>query len=164
MTGVDGQSRVSDEATERPLQTRYDQKMAKHGRVAEQNNLRFIPAVFSHTGQTHDELKTLFKEQIKQKLIDFEGEAKASKDRSVMRLSKCISMAIAKTISRNVAFKVAKMRESIMEDQDEFQIRKSECEEVGLETSRILTMLLYCYCFSYIQLSFSLHHYVYMSY
>ena len=28
-------------------------------------------------------------------------------------------MAIAKTASRNVAFKVARMRESIMEDQDE---------------------------------------------
>jgi len=26
VTGVDGQSRASDEATERPLQTRYDQK------------------------------------------------------------------------------------------------------------------------------------------
>ena len=44
-------------------------------------------------------------------------------------------MAIAKTANRNVAFKVAKMRESIMEDQDEFLIRKSECEEVGLETN-----------------------------
>ena len=44
-------------------------------------------------------------------------------------------MAIAKTASRNVAFKVAKMRESIMEDQDEFLMRKSEHEEVGLETN-----------------------------
>ena len=34
---------------------------------------------------------------------------------------------------RNVAFKVAKMRDSIMEDQDELIIRKSECEELGLE-------------------------------
>ena len=42
-------------------------------------------------------------------------------------------MAIAKTASRNVAFKVAKMRDSIMEDQDELIIimRKSECEELG---------------------------------
>ena len=44
-------------------------------------------------------------------------------------------MAIAKTASRNVAFKVAKMRESIMEDQGEFLMRKSEHEEVGLETN-----------------------------
>ena len=29
------------------LQARYDQKMAKHGRVADQNSLSFIPAVFS---------------------------------------------------------------------------------------------------------------------
>ena len=30
LTGVDGQSRTSDEAVERPLQVRYDQKMAKY--------------------------------------------------------------------------------------------------------------------------------------
>ena len=73
VTGVDGQ-------------IRYDQKMgAKYGRVAEQNSLRFIPTVFSHTGQTHGEFKILIKDQIKQKLIDFEGEAKSSKVRSVMK-------------------------------------------------------------------------------
>ena len=44
-------------------------------------------------------------------------------------------MAIAKTASRNVAFKVAKMREAIMEDQDEFLMRNSGHTEVGLETS-----------------------------
>ena len=44
-------------------------------------------------------------------------------------------MVIAKTASRNVAFKVARMRESIMEDQDEFIMhRKSDGEEVGLES------------------------------
>ena len=46
VTGVDGQSRASDEAAERPLQVRYDQKMTKYDHVAEQNNLRFIPAFF----------------------------------------------------------------------------------------------------------------------
>ena len=75
----------------------------KYGRVAEQNNLRFIPAVFSYTGQIHGEFKALIKEQIRQKLIAFEGEAKSSKIRSVMKWwSKRISMAIAKTASRNV--------------------------------------------------------------
>ena len=110
--------------------------MAKYGRVAEQNNLRFVPAVFSHTGQIHGEFKALVKEQIRHKLIAFEGEAKRSKIRSVMKWwSRCISMAIAKTASRNVAFKVAKMRDSIMEDQDDLIIRKSECEELGLEAN-----------------------------
>ena len=42
-------------------------------------------------------------------------------------------MAIAKTASRNVAFKVAKMRDSIMEDQDDLILRKPECDEVGSE-------------------------------
>ena len=44
-------------------------------------------------------------------------------------------MAIAKTASRNVTYKVAKMRESIMEEQVEFLMRKPEYEEVGLETN-----------------------------
>ena len=44
-------------------------------------------------------------------------------------------MAIAKTASRNVVFKVAKMRDSIMEDQDELIIRNSESEELGLEAN-----------------------------
>ena len=73
--------------------------------------------MFSHTGQIHGEFKAFVKEQIKQKLVAFEGEAKNSRIRSVMRWwSRCISMVIAKTASRNVAFKVARMRESIMED------------------------------------------------
>ena len=42
--GYDGQSRTSDEAADRPLQARYDQKIVKYGRVAERNSLRFIPA------------------------------------------------------------------------------------------------------------------------
>ena len=42
-------------------------------------------------------------------------------------------MAIAKTASRNVAFKVSRMRECIMEGQDELIIRKSDSMEGGLE-------------------------------
>ena len=88
--------------------------------------LRFVSAVFSHTDQIHGEFRAFVKEQIKQRLVAFEGDAKASKTRSVMKWwSKCISMAIAKTASRNVAFKVAKMREAIMEDQDEFLMRNT---------------------------------------
>ena len=65
---LDGQSRTSDEVVDRPLQPRYDQKMAKYGRVADQNSLRFIPAVFSHTGQIHGEFKAFVKEQVRHKL------------------------------------------------------------------------------------------------
>ena len=92
--------------------------------------------LFSHTGQIHGEFKAFVKEQIKQKLVAFEGDAKASKTRSVMKWwSKCISVAIAKTASRNVAFKIAKMREAIMEDQDEFLMRNSKCTDVDMETN-----------------------------
>merc|ERR1712023_390486 len=69
-------------------------------------------------------------------LVAFEGDAKASKTRSVMKWwLKCISVAIAKTASRNVAFKVAKMREAIMEDQDEFLMRNPERTDVNVETN-----------------------------
>ena len=44
-------------------------------------------------------------------------------------------MVIAKAASRNVAFKVAKMREAIMEDQDEFLMRNTGHTEVGLEAN-----------------------------
>ena len=44
-------------------------------------------------------------------------------------------MAIAKTASRNVAFKVARMREAIMQDQDEFITRKADFEDVVSEAN-----------------------------
>ena len=113
---MDGQSRTSDEAVERPLQVRYDQKMAKYGQVAAQKELRLIPAVFSHTGQTHEEFKTFAKEQIRAKFEHFEGQVKSSKVKSHMNWwVKCISAVIAKTASRNVAFKARRLRVSIME-------------------------------------------------
>ena len=50
----------------------------------------------------------------------FEGEAKCSKIKSVMKWwSKCTSMVIAKTASRNVAFKAARLGDSIFDRQSE---------------------------------------------
>ena len=46
--------------------------------------------------------------------------------------TKCISMAIAKTASRNVAFKVARLRDAIMQDQDEFSIRDTNLGDAAL--------------------------------
>ena len=85
VTGICWQSKTSDEAAERPTQAHYDQKMAKYGRIVEQSNLRFTTAVFSHTGQTYGEFKALVKEQIRHKLMSFEGKVKSSKVRSVMK-------------------------------------------------------------------------------
>ena len=42
---------------------------------------------------------------------------------------KCISAVIAKTASRNVAFKARRLRESIMEGQDSFIMRELEDAE-----------------------------------
>ena len=45
---------------------------------------------------------------------------------------KCISAVIIKTASRNVAFKATRMRDSIMEGQDRFIMRKSNNVDVDL--------------------------------
>ena len=89
--------------------------------------LRLIPAVFSHTGQIHEEFKTFAKEQIRAKFEHFESQVKSSKVKSQLNWwVKCISAVIAKTASRNVAFKARKLRESIMEGQDSFIMRQPE--------------------------------------
>ena len=56
----------------------------------------------SHTGQIHTAFKDFIREQIRQKIVAFESQAKSSKIKSVLKWwSKCISMVIAKTASRN---------------------------------------------------------------
>ena len=39
VTGLDGQSRPTEDLPDRHLQVRYDQKIAKYGHIAEQNRL-----------------------------------------------------------------------------------------------------------------------------
>ena len=66
-------------------------------------------------------------------MICFEGEAKESKVRSVLKWwINSISMVIARTASRNVAFKVATMRDFITVGQREFIMRKTDSN--GLES------------------------------
>ena len=63
--------------------------------------------------------------QIRQCLIAFEGQAKPSKIKSVVkRRSKCISMVIAETASRNVTLKSAKLAESVFACQSDVLIRQ----------------------------------------
>ena len=89
MTGIGGQSRTSDEASDHHMQV---------------------------------EFKRPIKEQIRQKLICFEGEAKKLKARSAMKWwSKCISMIICNTAIRNVAFKASRMSESVLQSQDNME-------------------------------------------
>ena len=96
--------------------------------------MRFIPAVFSFTGQIHGVFKSFVKEQIRSNLAEhFEGPVERSKVRSYMNWwVKCISAVIVKTASRNVAFKATRMRDSIMEGQDEFVMRELDNTDVGL--------------------------------
>ena len=73
---------------------------------------------YSHTGQIYTPFKSFVMEQIRQKLITFEGKAKSSRVKALMKWwSKCISMVIAKTASRNVAFKSGKMMDALFQGQ-----------------------------------------------
>ena len=86
-----------------------------------------IPAVFSHTGQIHTAFKDLIREQIRQKIVAFENQAKPSKIKSVFKWwSKCISMVIAKTASRNVLYKANKLGESTLARQSEMLMPEEE--------------------------------------
>ena len=77
VTGLDGQSRLTEDLPNRHLQVHYDQKMAKYGHIAEQNRFQFTPTIFSHAGQTHAAFKVLLREQIRHKIIiTFEGHVK----------------------------------------------------------------------------------------
>ena len=56
-------------------------------------------------------------EQIRHKLIAFEGKTKSSRVKAVMKWwTKCISMVIAKTASRNVAFKSDKIMDALVQE------------------------------------------------
>ena len=50
----------------------------------ERSGFQLIPAVFSHTGQIHTVFKDLIREQIRQKIVAFENQAKPSKINSVL--------------------------------------------------------------------------------
>ena len=65
VTAVDGQSRTSDDAADRPLNACYHQKMAKYHGLADRSGFHFVPAVFSHTGQFHESTKRLIAGQIR---------------------------------------------------------------------------------------------------
>ena len=67
------------------LNVRYDQKMAKYHRLADQSGFHFVLAVFSHTGQIHKSIKRLIAEQVRNKLAFSEGVVKQSRVRSTMR-------------------------------------------------------------------------------
>ena len=77
--------------------------------------------------QIHTAFKDFIREQIRQKIVAFESQAKSSKIKSVLKWwSKCISMVIAKTASRNVAYKANKLGELMFARQSEMLMPEEE--------------------------------------
>ena len=73
-------------------------------------------------------------EQIRNKLAFSEGVAKQSRVRSTMRWwTKCISMVIARTASRNVAFKTDVMSQAVLEAQASFVTQEAMAQEASSE-------------------------------
>ena len=101
VTGVDMFGRVAY----KPLEDRNKQKINKYLRVANQNGLQLIPAVFSHTSQMHGKVNRFLKDE---QLTYIKGEAKSSKVELVFRWwSKCMSSvkgySISSVISRTAS-------------------------------------------------------------
>ena len=107
--------------------------------MLDQSGFHFVPgALFfrtlCHTGQIHKSIKRLIAEQIRNKLAFSEGVVKQSRVRSTMRWwTKCISMVIAKTASRNVAFKTDVMSQAVLEAQASFVIPEVTDQEASSE-------------------------------
>ena len=77
------------------------------------------------------------KEQTRRHLIDFEGQTKPSKIKSVMKWwSKCISKIIAKTSSRSVAFESGKLAESVFTSQADVLTRLVATEGLSSNDSK----------------------------
>ena len=92
----------------------------------------YILIIFSHTGQIHKSIKRLIAEQIRNKLAFSEGVVKQSRVRSTMRWwAKCISMVIAKTASRNAAFKTDVMSQAVLEAQASFVTPQATDQEAS---------------------------------
>ena len=102
--------------------------MAKYHRLADQNGFHFVLAVFSHTGQIHKSIKRLITGQIRHNLTLSEGEAK-----QLRWWTKCISMVIAKTASRNIAFKANMMSQAVSEAQTSFVTPEARGQEASSE-------------------------------
>ena len=103
VTGVNGQSRRSDQDTDQPLQYRFNQKMAKYAQVAQDNGFTFIPAIFSHTGQIHKSVMDLMFSQIKGKMELDDPEVQSGKVQGMLNLwVKQLSCVINRTICRSI--------------------------------------------------------------
>ena len=103
VTGVNGQSRRSDTETDQPLEYRCKQKKDKYTQVAQDNGYRFIPAIFSHTGQIHKDVMDLMSDQIKHKLQLDDHQVQSSKIKGMLNLwVKQLSCVINRTAARNI--------------------------------------------------------------
>ena len=114
VTGVNGQSRRSDQDADQPLQYRYNQKMSKYAQVAQQNGFVFIPAIFSHTGQIHKAVMDLMYSQIKHKLELDDPEVKSSKIQGMLNLwVKKLSCVINRTACRTIVAGTAALVDAV---------------------------------------------------
>ena len=59
--------------------------MTEYTNLADNNSFQFTHAVFSHVDSIHDSIRRLISEQLRDKLILFEGKAKESTMMSIIK-------------------------------------------------------------------------------
>ena len=113
ITGVNGQTRHSDQDTDQPLRLRFNQKKAKYGQIAQDNGLSFIPAFFSHTGQIHQAIMDLMFNQIKLKLELADPQVQSDKIQGTLRFwVRQLTSVIKKTACRSILAGAASLVDS----------------------------------------------------
>ena len=97
-TAVDGRLRASDDAADRSLDARRDQKTAKRRRLVDQSGLRLAPAASSRAGQPREPIEGSTTEQARREPTLLEGETRRSRAKSTAR-----RWTLAKAANRSVA-------------------------------------------------------------
>lgn len=110
------------------MEDRFNQKIFEDQSIVNENCFQFVPAIFSLTGQIHEEINRFIKEQIQQQLINSEGEAKKSRANFMVWWSKCISAGIFRTASKNTVFSAQRISKSINDAQGPMLQANSDSE------------------------------------
>jgi hypothetical protein len=140
ITGID--VTTSDDKPDQPLDVRTKQKEQKYGEIADRNDLAFVAAILSRTGQGHRDIRYLFLEQIRLKqLVD--GEVKTTNVQAIMKHSvRIISAAVNRSASINILLKATRMVNLARHTQQNFS-SSSSCDLTSSPSRRTYFKSLY---------------------
>ena len=122
----------------RPLQYRFNQKMAKYAQVAQEHDFSFTPAISSHTGQVHQTAMDLMFNQIKHKMELVDPEVQSCEVQNMLNFwVKQLSCVVNRTACRSILAGVTSLVDSVNASSgDAWTYAQRDELSVGCEFSR----------------------------